>query len=352
MKTSSQATAFFSVGQAASYLSVSASQIRLMVDRGVLEAFTLASGHRRISAKSVKAYANGTTADDLAGDGKEVVGYCRTSSISQAESLTRQTSRLSATISERENLPADSIRMLSECCSSFGERKVFNQLVLDIVGGKVRKIYVEHWNRISRTMALNKLIDFLCETYGVEIIALDKEENPDELANNLQELLDFVQVLSCRQAAQKSKLVTVKHLPAQTVKRIAELSNEGRNQRDIHAIITAEGHKTEKGEPISINKVRQYVLLNGKVKTAVGIDPAEQTSLSSLLSRWVAENIVPTEGSRLTMKEILPRYNEWATAQGKATQDARIIGKMLVKMLPSKRVEGYRYFLNVSLSAS
>ncbi len=228
MKSTSQGTQFFSVGQAASFLSVSASQVRLMVANGELEGFTLASGHRRISAKSVKAFANGATADDstvLAGE--EVVGYCRTSSLSQAESLTRQTSRLSATISERENLPPTAIRMLSECCSSFGERKVFNQLVLDIVGGKVKKIYVEHWNRISRTMALNKLIDFLCETYGVEIVALDKEENPDELANNLQELLDFVQVLSCRQAAQKSKLVTVKHLPALTVKRIAELSDEG-----------------------------------------------------------------------------------------------------------------------------
>ena len=140
MKSTSQSTQFFSVEQAASFLSVSASQILLIVANRELEIFTLASAHPRISAKSVKTFANRATAyysTVLAGE--ELVSYCRTSSLSQTESLTRQTSLLSATISERENLPPTAISMLSECCSSFRERKVFNQFVLYIVRGRSKR---------------------------------------------------------------------------------------------------------------------------------------------------------------------------------------------------------------------
>jgi hypothetical protein len=267
------------------------------------------------------------------------------------ESLVRQETRLTAIVAERESIELAEVQIRKECCSSFGERKVFNQLVLDIVSGKIKRIYVEHWNRISRTMALNQLLNFLCDTYGVEIVALDRDENPDELANNLQELLDFVQVLSCRQAAQKSKLVTVKHLPIKTVDRIATLSNEGLNQKQIFDIIKEEGHKTEKGEEISKNKIRQYVLLNGKVKTVVGISPSEQTSLSKLLTEWVSANLVPAEDSRLTSKEVVGAFNDFLVANGKTKQPGTLVGKMLCKMgLPSKRVEGYRFFMNVALA--
>ena len=356
MKASSQATSFFSVGQAAKFLGVSASQIRLLVASGDLTGFVMPSGHRRLSVASVKAYALGISADDLAGscqgEGKEVVGYCRTSSLSQSESLTRQEGRLSATIGEREGLPIEGVSIRKECCSSFGERKVLNQLILDVINGKVKKIYVEHWNRLSRTMALNKMIEFLTDTYGVEIVALDREENPDELANNLQELLDFVQVLSCRQAAQKSKLVTVVHLPTATVQRIAELSNEGRTQRDICKVIDSEGHRTVKGGLISRSKIRQYILLNGTAKTIVGISREEQTSLNTLLTQWTTANVVPSEGGRLTVKDIAPRFNAWMVANGKTEVRPTVVGKWLTQVakLPNKMVAGYRYFLNVGLA--
>jgi predicted site-specific integrase-resolvase len=352
----SQTTQFWSVGQSAKFLGVSASQVRLLVANGELTGFVMPSGHRRLSVASVKAYAAGSTPDDLAAygneQGKAVVGYCRTSSTSQLESLQRQEGRLSATIADREAIAADAVSIRKECCSSFGERKVLNQLILDVINGKVKKIYLEHWNRLSRTMALNKMIEFLAETYGVEIVALDREESPDELANNLQELLDFVQVLSCRQAAQKSKLVTVVHLPTATVSRIAELSNTGYTQREIAKIIDSEGHKTTNGKPISRSKIRQYILLNGTAKTIVGIDKTEQTNLHKLLTQWTTDHVIPSEGSRLTVKQIAPAFNAWMESQGKATVRPTVVGKWLTQVakMPNKMVAGYRYFLNIAIA--
>ena len=318
----------------------------------------MASGHRRLSVASVKAYAAGTTTDDLAAygneQGKKVVGYARCSSAGQKDSLTRQVDRLTAHISKTYNLPTDAIDIRSEVCSSFsGNRKGFFELCDDITDGKISVVVSEFKNRFSRVPCQLRLLEHIAERNGCELVFLDCEENENEEKANMLELVDYIQHLSAKSAGRKSALVTTVRLKAETLTRIAELSNEGRNQKDVHRIITAEGHTTEKGEPISINKVRQYILLNGKVKTAVGIDPAEQTSLDSLLTRWVSENIVPTEGSRLMMKDILPRFNAWMVANSKTPQRSTIIGKMLVKMgLPSKRVEGYRYFLNVSLSAS
>ncbi len=322
-----------------------------MVANRELEAFTLASGHRRISAKSVKAYATGGDASE-GEQGKRVVGYARCSSAGQKDSLTRQVSRLTDHISKTYNLPAEGIDIRQEICSSFsGNRKAFFELCDDITDGKISVVVSEFKNRFSRVPCQLRLLEHIAERNGCELVFLDTDENENEEKANMLELVDYIQHLSAKSAGRKSAIVTTVRLKAETLTRIAELSNEGRNQKDIHRIITAEGHLTEKGEPISRNKIRQYVLLNGKVKTAVGIDPAEQTSLQTLLSEFVSENIVPTAGSRLMMRDILPRYNEWAALRGKAAQRGTILGKMLVKMgLASKRVEGYRYFLNVALA--
>jgi len=324
---------YFSVGKTASYLGVSPSQVRILCEQGHLTGYTLASGHRRLSVASVKAYSLGTSEDDIQGlsDGKAIIGYCRTSNISQKESLVRQEGRLRETIATRESIVPSEVEIRKECCSSFGERKVFNQLVLDIISGKVKKVYCEHWNRISRTMALNKLLDHLCDTFGVEIVALDKEENQDELGNNLQELLDFVQVLSCRQAAQKSRLVTVVHLEVKTIERITELSNLGHTQRFIVQTIQKENHRDTKGEVIGKHVIRKCILLNGQVKTALGQPKDEQSNLNKILTKWVSEHIQPCEGGYVTSKDIIQAYNQFAKLNGVAKVPPTFMGKWLKK---------------------
>ncbi len=356
MKATSQGSQFFSVGQASRYLSVSPSQIRLMVDRGELEAFTLASGHRRISAKSIKAFANGTTVEDLAGCNggeKKVVGYARCSSNGQKESLIRQIQRLTNHISTTYDIPANKVEIRQEICSSFsGNRKAFFELCDDITDGKVSVVVSEFKNRFSRVPCQLRLLEHIADRQGCSLVFLDTEENENEEKANMLELVDYIQHLSAKSAGRKSALVTTVHLKAETVTRIAELSNQGMTQRQIAKIIEEEGHLTEKGEKISRSKIRQFILLNGTVKTIVGIDKDSQTSLNALLTKWVAENIIPCENSRLTVKEIGTRFNSWMTANGKATVRPTVVGKWLTQVckLPNKMVSGYRYFLNVGLA--
>lgn len=353
MKASVQSNQYWSVGQSARFLGVSTGTIRNLLGSGQLSGYVAQSGHRKVLAASVKAYASGTSTDDKEGIAdRKVVGYARCSSLGQKESLTRQIARLTEHISKQYGIPTEGVEIRSEICSSFaGNRKAYFQLCDDIYSGKIAVCVSEFQNRFSRIPSQIRQMEDAADRHDCQLVFLDKEEQRSEMEQFTLELCDFLQHLSALTAGKKSALVTTVHLKEETLARIAELSNEGRNQKDIHRIIVEEGHTTEKGEKISMNKVRQIVLLNGKVKTVVGIDPANQTSLQSLLTQWVSENIVASQGSRLTMKEILPKFNNWMIANGKVAQRSTIIGKMLVKMgLPSKRVEGYRYFLNCTLA--
>jgi excisionase family DNA binding protein len=318
----------WSVGKVARYLGVSCSQVRLLVRAGEITAYVMQSGHRRVCVKSVKAYANGGEGQAV-GDG-EAVGYCRTSSMGQRESLLRQIERLRNEIAGREGIDPATVKIYSECCSSFGERPALQQLTLDLIAGKIKRVYVEHYNRLTRVKALGSMLDFLCETYGAQIVALDREDNPDEMANAFAELMDFVSVLANKKAAEKSKLVTVKHLPETTVARICELSNAGHTGRDIYRVIVAEGHKTTKGEPISLMKLRSVLKQNGVIKSAVGQASGSQTNLKKLVASWVKAHITPNEQGRVMVRDMLPRYNRWAASQGKAAIRPMILAKYLI----------------------
>ncbi len=352
MKTSSQATAFFSVGQAASFLSVSPSQIRLMVDRGELEAFALASGHRRISAKSVRAFANGGEVSE-GEQGKKVVGYARCSSAGQKDSLTRQVDRLTAHIATTYKIPSESVEIRQEICSSFsGNRKGFFELCDDITDGKISVVVSEFKNRFSRVPCQLRLLEHIAERNGCELVFLDTDENDDNTAkSDMLELVDYIQHLSATSAGRKSSLVTTVHLKAETIEAIAKLSNEGHTQRAIAQTIANEGHTDTKGKPISRSVIRKFILLNGSVKTIVGISKDEQTSLTKLLTTFVNDRIVPTEGAKLTSKAIAQAFNAWMVEQGKSKVQPTVVGKFLTKVakLPNHLSAGYRVFTNVSL---
>jgi excisionase family DNA binding protein len=333
----------WSVGKVAKYLGVSASQVRILVRAGELVAYVMQSGHRRISVKSVKAFANGGEGQAV-GDG-EVVGYCRTSYMGQKESLQRQIERLRGEIAEREGIKASSVTIYQECCSSFGERPALQSLVLDVINGKVKKVYVEHYNRLTRVKALGSMLDFLCETYGATIVALDREESADDLKDNIQELIDFVHVLGCRQASEKAKLVTVKHLPVETMERICTLSSAGHTGRDIYRMIVAEGHKTTKGEPISLMKLRSVLKANGVIKSAVGQAKGEQTNMKKFVGNWVKAHVTADDRGRVMVRDMIPKYNRWAESQGKAPLRAMILAKYLIDNgFASCQLNGKRHF--------
>ena len=56
--------------------------------------------------------------------------------------------------------------------------------------GEISKVYAEHHDRLSRVASLTRLIEHLCRKHSVEIVALDREEDEDDMKSNLAELVE------------------------------------------------------------------------------------------------------------------------------------------------------------------
>jgi len=74
----------------------------------------------------------------------------------------------------------DTIVVYKDVASSFGNREGLNRLVDAIIEGKVKRLYCEYQDRLSRVPALTRLVEHLAKRYGVTIVCLDTEETSED----------------------------------------------------------------------------------------------------------------------------------------------------------------------------
>ena len=199
---------FWTVGQVAAFLGVCPNTARSLIDSGEIESYRTIGNQRRVSARSVWQYAYGFDPEEEEEGTGEVGIYVRVSSESQDQkgSLQRQTERLLGEVSQREGLDEGEISVFKDVASSFGSRSGLNSFVDSVIARKVKRLYCEYQDRLSRVPALTRLVEHLCQRYGVEIVCLDKQEtNPDDLQAAMAELLSFATVVANRISSQKSK---------------------------------------------------------------------------------------------------------------------------------------------------
>lgn len=153
------------VSEAASLYGVCDQTIRNLVASGDVQAVRTSGGHRWLALASLREYFEGLSPreqEDL-GVGCGVAAYIRVSSEKQnaASSLERQRERLLAEVSVREGIEPSAITLYSDVASSFGSRPGLSKLVDDIIDGRVRNVYCEYLDRLSRVPGLTHLINHL-----------------------------------------------------------------------------------------------------------------------------------------------------------------------------------------------
>ena len=237
------------MGKVARFLDCSLGTVRNLCASGQLDFVLTLGGHRKIAVKSVQRFAYGLTGDE---DGsshaaRNVVIYARVSTEKQnsAGSLQRQIERLRGEVSIRENLPAKEIPVYSDVASSFGSRDSLNKLADDIIDGKVKRIYCEYLDRLSRVPGLTHLLNHLCERYAVEVVALDLEDSEEQEIYQ-KELLGFLTVWCNRQSSMKAKRVVEKTVDEKCLNRMMELRVKGLQIKQIVEQIQKEGWTTVK----------------------------------------------------------------------------------------------------------
>ena len=349
--------AYLSTGQAASYAGVCRNTIKALIATGELQGYQTDGGHWRISTASLLAYVDGIEQEEQPSElsqAQGVVIYARVSSDKQASdgALIRQEERLRKEVSEREGVSPEALPIDTEGASSFGIRPGVYALVDSMLEGRIKKIYCEYLDRLSRTPSLTYLIQHLAKRHGVEVICLDIEEtNPEELEYLTKELISFITVVSNRVSAAKSRRVTVKEVDEETLKRIFELRGQGCSYVSITKKIKAEGLRTVDGEEISYSKVTRLIA-NGRGRAfgaAVGVDVVK--SPQEILRDWLREalGVVGDEKSkeRVYSFDVKAAYDRYCEAVGLEPLPSSEVCRGLHAVYPNRKFRtmgrnGYR----------
>ena len=132
---------------------------------------------------------------------RKIAIYSRVSSPAQAAYLSSQQERQRQYVLEKygEGSPL----VFSEICSAWGDRKVLYSM-LDRLP-EISLICCEYKNRLQRSVCLRLLIENLCQKTNTKIEYMNNEEgDPSTAAFDVEEVLSYMTVLSCRQAGRRS----------------------------------------------------------------------------------------------------------------------------------------------------
>ena len=331
---------FLKVGEAAEFLGVSHSQIRLLCSKGELECHTTFGSHRRISAESISQYAFGVglneSADNDAG-GKGIYLYCRTSSESQRDALKNQKARLTEEVCKREGCKPEDLEIISECCSSMSaNRKGLNKLVELMIKGSVKRIYLTYWDRISRSPAQTGLIEHIARMNRVEIVCVDEQEDLDAHSEMVKEVLNLITVFANRASSAKAAKLRAKTYSPETVERIAQLHKGKHSIKRIGEILAKENILTEQGTPIRQHNLKKFISQNKEMLETIATKSDDDKAIA-----WMKTNIEKTDNleEKISSIEVWERYSSEMARKGKKTDSRKMVGIKATKFFDAKRVK-------------
>lgn len=176
------------ITQAATYLNVSNRTMRDWDKSGKLSSIKTAGGHRRYRKEDLDEFL-GLKVDKEKKKETVVATYARVSSHEQKAKgdLDRQSSRLSEYCAKKK-YPVEHI--IKDVGSGLSDtRSGFLKLTKLVISKKITKIIIEHKDRLTRFQY--NFIKLMYESYGVEIICIEKNDvsEEEELVNDLMMLM-------------------------------------------------------------------------------------------------------------------------------------------------------------------
>jgi len=310
---------FVSIGKASELLGVSKQALRLWESEGRISSYRTCggAGHRRYRLSELQKEVLGVDPSGCAE--KKVALYCRCSHVSQRANLKRQRDRLLSEVSERENCDASELVVYQEIASSFGNRPQLNKLIDAVINRKISRIYVEHGDRLSRVASLTRLVEYLCRSHQVEIVALDREQDEDDMKANMAELVEFVHVISCRTIARRTAERRRKKLSPECVEFLKKHIQEGWGLKEIARLLNASGFKTEDGKRISYKVVWRYSqtlkLLPSDKNPRTG-KRSNVNAINHSFAQFADECLVKKKSARCQSKAVYEAYCDWCKKKG------------------------------------
>ena len=347
---------YCSLSAAAEYLGMSPQSIRNRIKDGELDAIrTSPQGWRKVSIASLRNYCGYDDEEIENENGCKIAVFCRTSHYSQREALKTQKEKLLTEVEKREDIKRQDILCFSENCSAFGEMSNAYKMCEAIQSGKVKKLYLERFNRLGRQVAWTKWVEYICQKNNVEIIALDREEdNPDEKSIMMLELCDYVSTLSNKMAGAIGGKLTRKNLKPETLQRIAELWSQKYNVREIVELLKRENHlyTMHNGQTGHVG----YALIwrwisKGKIKLENQEDIYDNraSNTEKEISEFCQVNLIDDVESKVDVGPVYDRWVRWAEVKKLSSLSRVVFGKYMSKRYKRRRVNSCNYVMGVIL---
>ena len=184
------------IGQAAKWLGVSSQTLRRWEREGRIEPPQRTSGGQRRYELSKIA----NEKRQPAAKNRKTIAYARVSSHDQKSDLERQKEMLSIYCASQ----GWSFEVIADLGSGMNYRKKGLKKLLDgIIDGSVGRLVLTHKDRLLRFGA--ELIFSICEEKGVEVVIINKGDEPSFEEELAQDVLEIITVFSARLYGSRSR---------------------------------------------------------------------------------------------------------------------------------------------------
>lgn len=308
---------WLSISEAASLVGVSPSSLRNFEAAGELEGAVVRTplgGHRRYDPRALRAAFGIETEECRESKSIHSAIYARVSTQKQKDdgSLERQIQRMKEFVRE-QGLEESECIIFADCASAFGGRDQLNRLVSDVLSGSIRTVYTEHLDRISRTGSERRLLEFLFDSHGVELVcAREAITDTTEQSYFLEEVISYMTVVCNRVSSHKARKVCETKFENQEelLRAAEELLGQGLGLWNVVKKLNADGWTcTVKGRerPLNYTTIRKLLIGRNAVR--------ESLSQRDIIGDFLKESCVIGTG-QVPVATLFKRYVSWCRSKG------------------------------------
>jgi len=347
---------FYSVKQAADFLSVHPHTVRSWTDTGRLNSIRLDNGYRRIPHEAIESFlrVNGegeeeAPPEDTQSCQKRICIVARVSSQKQRGDLERQRERLERHVAERH--PNAQVAIKSHCRSGVNvSHPLLHQLCREILEGKYTHVVCWYSCRLARLGF--DLIKLMCDHVGCQIEVVDKRDIADT-DEGMKEIFEDCMNLLCsytsRINGEKYARLHKRELSPENLKTIWQMKIAGHSQRHILQWMKDNDIRCEKtGKKVCAAGVLNRILKEQgpMLEKLYGTEATARTPLDQCFDKWFSLSVKKgDESARLDRQEAYESYETYCDQHKQQKQSRIKFYAQLMKACgnpPIKELDGSR----------
>ena len=251
-----------------------------------------------------------------------------------------------------DEIPALSVKVYQDNASAYGDRTQMNQLVEDVISGKVSKIYILWEDRLSRSPCLTRLLESICGNRGVEIVVIESEcLDKDELEIAFTECMHLINLVVNKKNGRRGGAKLKCNMDQDTLSLCYDMYRQGHSLRAIEDELKARNIKGEKGY---FSRAVIGARIKENLKTLQAVNKYQpKDSCDAFLGKYVKRSRGKQITSRAAIARAYKAYcGETSQVPTSATHLSSLIDKLYPKVEKTRNVNRKVFYVGLSLTTN